>query len=79
MEQASEYKPPCRLTTASKVTCEACQKRITLHTLLYRHVCRPMTERVRCATDSGQAAVRARAEASLEAEQSAKYAHLFQL
>ena len=74
-----EYSPPCRTALRARVTCEACQKSLTLHTLKYRHVCEPMMDRVRRATDEAHAAVRQRAEAALETERAAKYKHLWNL
>ena len=70
------YVPPCRAALSAKVTCEACRKTVTLHTLRYRHVCQPMADRLRRATDEAHAAVRQRAEAKLDMERAAKYAHL---
>ena len=74
-----DYIPPCRTALRARVTCEAWQKRLTLHTLKYRHVCQPMVDRVRRATDEAHAAVRQRAEAALETERATKYKHLWNL
>eukprot|EP00969_Alexandrium_andersonii_P224524 9915687-Alexandrium_andersonii.AAC.1 len=79
MDATARYEPPCRAALSAKVACEACRKRVTLHTLKYRHVCEPMVERMRRATDEAHVAVRARAEAALETERAAKYAHLLNL
>eukprot|EP00969_Alexandrium_andersonii_P111426 4920618-Alexandrium_andersonii.AAC.1 len=69
----------CIRDRKTRVVCEACGKTVSLHTLTYRHLCKSMIERVRRKTQEGQAAVQARAEAQVEAEQAAKYSHLFQL
>mgnify|MGYP007048368354 CR=1 FL=1 len=61
------------------MACEACGKTVSLHTLRYRHVCYSMVERVRRGTEEARAAVRERAEASLEAERAAKYARMLNL
>ena len=74
-----DYIPPCRTALRARVTCEACQKRLTLHTLKYRHVCQPMVDRVRRGTQEARAAAWQRAEAALETERAAKYKHLWNL
>ena len=39
------YEPPCRQLLRERHLCEKCGKRLTLHTLLYRHICDPMAAR----------------------------------
>jgi len=79
MDAAHHYVPPCRAALSAKVTCEACRKTVTLHTLRYRHVCEPMVDRLRRGTEEAHAAVQQRAEAALETERAAKYQHLWNL
>eukprot|EP00969_Alexandrium_andersonii_P246030 10872144-Alexandrium_andersonii.AAC.1 len=74
-----DYVPPCRAVLRARVTCEACQKNLSLHTLRYRHVCQPMVDRIRRGTEEAHAAVRQRAEAKLDTQRAAKYAHLVNL
>ena len=74
-----DYNPPCRTALRAKVTCEACQKTVSLHTLRYRHICQPMVERIRRGTEEAHCAVRSRAEALVQAESAGKYAHLWNL
>ena len=39
------YEPPCRQLLRERHICENCGKKLTLHTLLYRHACDPMEAR----------------------------------
>ena len=79
MDDKAQYVPPCRIALSTQVTCSACQKRLTAHTLKYRHICTPMVDRIKRASLEGNAAVQRRAETTLEAERAAKYAHLLNL
>ena len=74
-----DYIPPCRTALRAKVTCEACQKTVSLHTLRYRHVCQPLLERIQRGPEEAHAAVRQRAEAKLDTQRATKYAHLVNL
>ena len=71
------YRAPCNVALRSLVICDACGKRVTLHTLRYRHVCFPSVQRVRQATVDAQLAVNKRAEAIVEEEKANKYARFF--
>ena len=44
-EEVDSYEPPCRQLRRERHLCEKCGKRLTLHTLLYRHVCDPLEAR----------------------------------
>ena len=44
-EEQDFYEPPCRQVLREKTKCESCGKQLTMHTLLYRHVCKPLVER----------------------------------
>ena len=79
MDIAAEYEPPCRAIMKRRVTCGYCGKRITLHTLRYRHLCVDAVERVRRAEDEARHAVGSRAESALQAEKRSKFARLFNL
>ena len=74
---AHAYRAPCNATLRSPVICEACGKRVTLHTLCYRHDCVPSVQRIRQATADAQLAVNKRAESVIEDEKSAKYKRFF--
>ena len=63
---AAAYMAPCNATLRSPVICEACGKRVTMHTLRYRHVCFPSVQRIRQAKADAQLAVNKRAEAVIE-------------
>ena len=76
-QAADAYRAPCNVTLRSLVICDACGKRVTLHTLRYRHVCFPSVQRVRQATVDAQLAVNKRAEAIAEEEKANKYARFF--
>jgi len=73
---AQSYESPCRVVLRSRVLCEGCGKAMTVHNLRYRHRCTPMTERLRQAAEEAHAAVRQRAENTVEAERASRYAHL---
>ena len=53
----TQYEPPCKAVLRSIVTCEACGKRVTMHTLRYRHICIPTSVRVQRAAAEAQQAV----------------------
>ena len=76
MEGEATYAPPCRVALSARVTCDACHKSVSLHTLKYRHVCRSMVDRIRRGMQEARTAVQSRAEAVLEAERASKYVHL---
>ena len=44
-EETEFYEPPCRQLLRERHLCNKCGKRLTLHTLLYRHICDPMEAR----------------------------------
>ena len=71
------YEPPCKAVLRSIVTCDACGKRLTMHTLRYRHICNPTSVRLQRATAEAQQAVQDRADAIAEEEKSNKYAQFF--
>ena len=71
------YDPPCKTVLRSIVACESCGKRVTLHTLRYRHLCVPTVTRLQRATAEAQQAVEARAEATIEEKKSNKYVQFF--
>ena len=73
----AQYEPPCKAVLRSVVACEACGKRVTVHTLRYRHLCVPAVDRLQRATAEAQQAVQDRAQASVEQERANRYAHLF--
>ena len=77
--ETAPYEPPCRAALKARVDCEACGKRVSLFTLRYRHTCIPALERVRRGTDEANSAVRARAEAVVDAEKAARFARLLNL
>ena len=72
-----QYEPPCKTVLRSVVACEACGKRVTVHTLRYRHLCVPAVDRLQRATTEAQQAVQARAQANIEEKKANKYAHRF--
>ena len=76
-EGGEDYEPPCKTVLRTVVACEACGKRLTVHSLRYRHLCIPAIERIRRATTEAQQAVQTRAETAVEEERANKYAHLF--
>ena len=71
------YEPPCKAVLRNIVTCDACGKRLTMHTLRYRHICIPTSVRLQRATAEAQQAVQDRADATAEEEKSNKYAQFF--
>ena len=71
------YEPPCKTVLRSIVACESCGKRVTVHTLRYRHLCVPAVTRLQRATAEAQQAVQDRAQASVEQEKANKYARFF--
>ena len=71
------YEPPCKAVLRNIVTCDACGKRITMHTLRYRHICIPTSVRLQRATAEAQQAVQDRADATADEEKSNKYAQFF--
>ena len=73
----AQYEPPCKAVLRSIVTCEACGKHVTMHTLRYRHICVPAVDRVQRATVEAQQAVQDRAQASVEQEKANRYAQFF--
>ena len=57
------YEPPCRQLLREQHICENCGKKLTLHTLLYRHTCDPMeARRERALVQAREAAERAHME-----------------
>ena len=72
-----QYEPPCKAVLRSVVTCEACGKHVTMHTLRYRHICIPTSVRLQRATAEAQQAVQDRADATAEEENANKYAQFF--
>ena len=60
-EEQSYYEPPCRQLLREKYVCEDCGKQLTLHTLLYKHVCQPLEERREHMTQQAREAARRRA------------------
>ena len=73
----AQYEPPCKAVLRSIVACESCGKRVTMHTLRYRHLCVPTVTRLQRATAEAQQAVEARAEATIEEKKSNKYVQFF--
>ena len=73
----AHYEPPCKAVLRSIVTCDACGKRLTMHTLRYRHICIPTSVRLQRATAEAQQAVQDRADATTDEEKSNKYAQFF--
>ena len=73
----AQYEPPCKAVLRSVVACTACGKRVTVHTLRYRHLCAPAVDRLQRATAEAQQAVQDRAQATLEEEKANKYARFF--
>ena len=71
------YEAPSIVALRSPVICEACGKKVTLHTLRYRHICFPSVQRVRQAAADAQLAVNRRAEAVVEQEKSTRYERFF--
>ena len=57
---SNNYEAPCKTVLRQRVLCKECGKRITLHTLLYRHICDPIADRVNRATAHGYEAVQHR-------------------
>ena len=73
----TQYEPPCKAVLRSIVTCNTCGKRVTMHTLRYRHICIPTSVRLQRATAEAQQAVQARAHATNEENKSNTYAQFF--
>ena len=71
------YEPPCKTVLRSIVACESCGKRVTVHTLRYRHLCVPTVTRLQRATAEAQQAVQDRAQATVQEENASRYAHFF--
>ena len=76
-ESDGTYEAPCHAVLRSVVACENCGKRVTVHTLRYRHLCVPAVQRIRQATAEAHEAVQRRAANAVEEERSGKYTHLF--
>ena len=73
----AHYEPPCKAVLRSIVTCDACGKRLTMHTLRYRHICIPTSVRLQRAAVEAQQAVQERSYATAEEEKANKYAQFF--